>query len=371
MYKKSQRVNEKIKISIIIGTRPEIIKMSSVIRECQKRKIDFFILHTNQHYAYNLDRIFFEELQLPIPKYNLRIGSGTHAEQIGKMIVEIEKVLMREKPDLVLVQGDTNTVLAGALVAVKLRIKIGHVEAGLRSYSREMPEEMNRILTDHCSDLLFAPTSHAKENVLKEGVGKNKIFVVGNTIVDAVCHDLNLSRRTSKILEKIKVKKNNYFLLTTHRQENVDVKERLAGILHGMDLVYKKFNLPIIFPIHPRTENKIREFGLDISAGITLIKPLGYFDFLQLENNAKLIFTDSGGIQEESCILGVPCVTLRNNTERPETLKIKSNMLVGSDSGKILRSAIKILNGNKKWKSPFGSGKASQKIVNILLKNAT
>jgi len=356
----------KIKIGIILGTRPEIIKMGPIIHLCQKRQLNFFILHTNQHYSRNLDKIFFEELELPQPKYNLNIGSGTHAEETGKMLIGIEKVLIKEKPDIVLVEGDTNTVLAGALVATKLHIKIGHIEAGLRSYFREMPEEINRIFTNLISDILFAPTKKAKDILLSEGIPKKKIFVTGNTIVDAVYQNLKLAKKKSKILDKLKLKKENYFLVTVHRQENVDKKERLKEILEGLGLIYEKFNLPVIYPIHPRTRKMIARFNLSIPKGVRLIEPIGFLDFLQLEANAKLVLTDSGGVQEETCILKVPCVSLRDNTERPETLEVGSNILAGVTPKKILRCVSKMLNRKRNWKNPFGNGKAGEKIIKII-----
>ncbi len=357
-----------MKICVILGTRPEIIKMSPIIRECQKRRFDYFILHTNQHYSENLDEIFFEELELPKPKYNLKVGSGTHAEETGRMLIGIEMVLTKEKPDIVLAEGDTNTVLAGALAAAKLHIKVGHVEAGLRSYFREMPEEINRILTDHCSDFLFAPTKKAKEILLGEDIPKNKIFVTGNTVVDAVYQNLKLAEKRSKILEKLNIEKEKYFLITAHRPENVDKKERLKGILKSLDLVYKKFNLPIIYPIHPRTQKMIKKFNLGIPNEIKLIEPIGFLDFLQLEVNAKLVLTDSGGVQEETCILKIPCVTLRDNTERPETIEVGSNVLAGTNSQKILKYTSKMLNRKRNWKNPFGGGKSGKKIIEILTK---
>lgn len=357
-----------MKISIILGTRPEIIKMSPIIRECQKRKLDFFILHTNQHYSENLDKIFFDELELPQPKYNLRIGSGTHGEETGKMLIGIEEVLMKEKPDIVLIEGDTNTVLSGALTATKLHIKVGHVEAGLRSYFREMPEEINRILTDHCSDYLFAPTKKAKEILISEAIPKKKIFVTGNTIVDAIYQNLKLAKKKSKILEKLNLKKKKYFLVTAHRPENVDKKEHLEGILKGLNLIYKKFKLPLIYPIHPRTKKMIKQFNLETPLGVKLIKPVGFLDFLQLENNAKLALTDSGGVQEEACILKIPCVTLRDNTERPETLGAGANILAGANSKKILRCISKMLSKKRNWRNPFGNGKTGKMIISILIK---
>lgn len=354
-----------MKISIILGTRPEIIKMSSIIRECIDNHIDFFILHTGQHYSYNLDKIFFEELELPEAKYNLECGSGSHGEQTGKMLIGIEKILEKEKPDIILVEGDTNSVLAGALAAVKIYIKVGHIEAGLRSYDRRMPEEINRILTDHISDYLFAPTEKAKQNLLKEGIEKNKIFVTGNTIVDAVTQNLEIAKRKVSVLKNLGLKPKEYFLITAHRQENVDVKERLKGILRGLELVYKEFSIPIIFPIHPRTQKRIKGFGISLS-GVTTINPLSFLEFLQLEANARLVLTDSGGVQEETCILGVPCVTLRDNTERPETLDVGSNIIVGTKPEEILKGVKIMLNKKSDWKNPFGDGKAGKRIISIL-----
>jgi len=375
-------------ISIILGTRPEIIKMSPVVRECEKQDLDYFILHTGQHYSYNLDKIFFQDLDLPAPKYNLDVGSGSHAEETGKMLIGIEKILKEEKPDIVLVEGDTNTVLAGALAATKLHVKVGHVEAGLRSYDRTMPEEINRVLADHASDYLFAPTEKAKENLLREGIEEDKIFVTGNTIVDAVYQNLEIARRKVNILNKLNLNSKDYFLVTAHRQENVDNKERLKGILEGLELVHDEFNLPIIYPIHPRTKKKIREFGLEIPEEIRLIEPLGFLEFLQLEADAKLVLTDSGGVQEETCILKVPCVTLRDNTERPETLEVGSNVLAGTNQTRILDSVRVMLNkqalgklnqqtfkksltknavhASSNWRNPFGEGEAGKRIIKIL-----
>ena len=357
-----------MKIAIILGTRPEIIKMSPIVRECQKRRLQYFIIHTNQHYSFNLDRIFFKELNLPLPKYNLKVGSGTHGEQTGKMLIKIEEVLLKEKPDIVLVEGDTNTVLAGALAAVKIHIKVGHIEAGLRSYSEEMPEEINRVLVDHCSNLLFAPTKIAKDILIKEEIPKEKIFITGNTIVDAVSENLKIAQKKSKILKKLKINKNQYFLVTVHRQENVDNKKRLKNILKGLELVSKNLKFPVIYPIHPRTLKMIKIFNLKIPQNIKIIEPIGFLDFLKLEANALLVLTDSGGVQEETCILKVPCVTLRDNTERPETLKVRSNILADSNPQKIIKSVKTMLNLKRKWKNPFGDGKSGRKILNIIQK---
>jgi len=351
--------------AIIMGTRPEIIKMSPVVRECEQKGIDYFILHTGQHYSYEMDKVFFEELELPQPAYNLDAGSGTHAEQTGKIMIGIEKILMNEKPDIVLVEGDTNTVLAGALAAKKLQIKVGHIEAGLRSYDRTMPEEINRVLTDHISDYLFSPTQTAKENLLREGIQDDKVFVVGNTIVDAVYQNLRIAMEKADVLEKLELKPKEYFLVTAHRQENVDAAERLKGMLKGMELIHKEFSLPVIFSVHPRTQNRIKEFGLSMD-GIKTINPLGFLEFLQLESNARLILSDSGGVQEEACILGVPCVTLRDNTERPETIEAGANILAGSDPNRIRECAEFMLTKGSNWKNPFGDGKAGKKILEVI-----
>ncbi|MCX6666450.1 MAG: UDP-N-acetylglucosamine 2-epimerase (non-hydrolyzing) [Euryarchaeota archaeon] len=359
-----------MKISVILGTRPEIIKMAPVIRELHNRGFDYFILHTGQHYSYNLDKIFFEELELPSPKYNLDAGSGSHAEETGKILIGAEKILQQEKTDIVLVEGDTNTVLAGALAASKLYISVGHVEAGLRSFDRTMPEELNRILTDHLSDYLFVPTSQAKKNLLREGIAKNVIFITGNTIVDAVHQNLEISRKKVDILNTVHMIPHNYILMTAHRQENVDVKNKLRDILEGVKLISHEFHLPVLYPIHPRTMKRIKEFNLEVPKEITTIDPLGFLEFLQLEAQASLIVTDSGGVQEETCVLKVPCVTIRENTERPETLKVGSNILVGTSPEKILKGAEIMLEKKRDWKVPFGNGTAGKKIVDIIEKES-
>jgi len=354
-----------MKVAIILGTRPEIIKMAPVIKELQHRQGDFFILHTGQHYSYNLDRVFFEQLKLPQPRHNIEVGSGSHAEETGKMLIGIEKVLLEERPDVVLVEGDTNSVLAGALAAAKLHIKVGHVEAGLRSGDRNMPEEINRVLTDHCSDYLFAPTEKAKANLLAEGIPQEKIFVTGNTIVDAIHQNLEIARSSANIINNLRLKPKEYFLVTLHRQENVDNRERFASILEGLSQVADEFRLPVIYPIHPRSRNKMSHFSLE-PKNLELIEPLGFLGFIQLEANARLILTDSGGVQEEACILGVPCVTLRDNTERPETIEVGSNILAGAIPKKIVDCCQKMLGKQNKWENPFGDGKAGERIVKIL-----
>ena len=265
-----------MKIAIVVGTRPEIIKMSSIIRVCQSKKqknndFDFFILHTGQHYSYNMDKVFFEQLELPIPKYNLDVGSGSHGEQTAKILIGVEKVLKIERPDVVLVQGDTNTVLAGALATSKLGIKVGHVEAGLRSYDRRMPEETNRVIADHLSDFLFAPTEKSKQILLDEGILSDKIFVTGNTIVDAVYQNQKLADKKVDILKNLDLTNKEYFLVTTHREENVDDKNRFEQILNGLQEIHNRFGLPVVYPVHPRSKKMIEEFNLDFD-GVNLIE---------------------------------------------------------------------------------------------------
>lgn len=359
-----------MKTAIILGTRPEIIKMSPVIREYQARGLDYFILHSGQHYSHNLDRVFFEQLELPEPKYNLGIGSGSHAEELGKMLIGIEKVLQQEKPDVVLVEGDTNTVLASALAAAKLHIKVGHVEAGLRSYDRKMPEEINRVLADHCSDYLFAPTEEARLTLVGEGIAEEKIFVTGNTIVDAVHQNLKIANSSEvNAMKELHLQPKRYFLVTVHRQENVDNPGRFAGILEGLNKITNESGMPTIYPIHPRSKARMSEFGLQAEQ-VRFIGPVGFLSFLQLESNARLILTDSGGVQEESCILNVPCVTLRDNTERPETIKVGSNILAGAYPDKIIECSRKMLGANNDWRHPFGDGKAGERIVSIIMESS-
>ncbi len=354
------------RIAIVLGTRPEIIKMSPVIRVCEHLGLDYFIIHTGQHYSYNLDKIFFEQLELPNARYNLDAGSGSHAEQTGKIMSGVEKILMNEEqPDIVLVEGDTNTVLAGALAAAKLGIRVGHVEAGLRSYDRSMPEEINRVLTDHCSDYLFAPTEKARQILLGEGIPDNKIYVTGNTIVDAVYQNLSISDDGMDPLNELELSPEGYFLATAHRQENVDVKSRFEGIIKGLELVTREFDLPVVYPVHPRARKMMNLFGLRAN-GVELIEPVDYLSFLRLESEAKLVLTDSGGVQEEACILKVPCVTLRENTERPETLEVGSNVLAGAEPERILECVRAMLNVENSWQNPFGDGRAGERIVEIL-----
>jgi len=350
---------------MIIGTRPEIIKMSPIIRWCERGSIPYFVIHTGQHFSYNMDAIFFDELMLPPAEYNLDVGSGTHAEQTARILIGAEKILQDEKASVILVQGDTNTVLGGALAAAKLHIPVGHVEAGLRSFNKSMPEEINRICTDHISDYLFAPTEKAKTYLLNENIPENSIYVTGNTIVDAITYYSSFVEKPSAI-QGYQIESGKYFLLTAHRSENVDNPRRLSELLNGLDRISSEYELPIIFPIHPRTKKNIRTFGLHLPENVICIDPVGYLSFLNLEAHALLIITDSGGVQEEACILKVPCVTIREETERPETLSVGSNVLAGIDAERLQNCVQSMIAKNRDWDIPFGDGTAGKQIVDIL-----
>jgi len=370
-----------MRFAIVVGTRPEIIKMSPVIKECERRNISHFVVHTGQHYDYLLDKVFFEELGLKPESMNLNVGSGTHAETTSKVMVGIEKVFMKTKPDAVLVEGDTNTGLAAGITSIKLHIKLAHIEAGLRSYDRRLPEEYNRILIDHISHFLFPPTKLTEQNLCDEGVAnhdmlytdgiyKQIVRMTGNTIVDAINQNLNKAEKVSDKLNELGLRKSGYFLLTAHREENVDTKARLIEILKGIDRSTRVYDMPVVFPIHPRTHKRIKEFGLEKllkrNKRLKLIKPVGFFDMLNLEANAKLIFTDSGGVQEESCSLRIPCVVLRDRTDRIESVKVGASKLTGCDSSKIYGAAMEFLESGGNWKNPFGDGKAAKRIFKTL-----
>lgn len=281
------------------------------------------------------------------------------------MLAGVEAVLKREGADVVLVEGDTNTVLAGALAAVKLGVKVGHVEAGLRSYDRRMPEEINRVLADHCSDYLFAPTELSQKNLLHEGIDEGKVFAVGNTVVDALRQNLQIANSKSNVLPSLGLNDGKFVLATLHRQENVDDKPRFTRLIEALKKIQAELSVPLIYPIHPRAKKQLAAFGLN-AGDVRLVDPLDYFGFLQLESKAMLVLTDSGGVQEETCVLGVPCVTLRDNTERPETLDVGANVLAGTEPNEILAAA-KASVGKTGWANPFGDGKAAPRIVRTLM----
>jgi UDP-GlcNAc3NAcA epimerase len=385
-----------MKIVTIVGARPQFIKAASVSRAIQafnekgsltdrlssKKKIREIFVHTGQHYDDLLDRVFFEELELPKPDYHLGVGSGSHARQTGVMMERIETVLEREKPEIVVVYGDTNSTLAGALAAAKLNIPVAHVEAGLRSYKRTMPEEINRLLTDHLSTLLFCPTTQAVRNLLKEGIknGKTKIVEkVGDVMYDSILYYSKLAGEKSTILKDLglslslglftpnsKLQTPNYYLATLHRAENTDDPRRLESILRALSEIGKK--LPVVLPLHPRTRKMIKDYDLfPKSKGIRLIEPVSYLNMLNLEKNAKAILTDSGGVQKEAYWLKVPCFTLREETEWVETVRSGWNVLVGTDVKRIVEevSCLEERKRPPKRAEMFGDGRASKKIVKI------
>ena len=361
-----------MKIAIVLGTRPEIIKMASVMDEIQNKGHELLLIHTGQHYDKEMSENFFLDLKLPKPNYNIHVGSGSHGKQTGKMMEGIEEVLLDEKPDIVLVQGDTNAVLAGALVAVKLHIPVGHVEAGLRSFDETMPEEINRLAADVSSKLYFVPTEESAINLAMEGISRKRIFVTGNTVVDACFRNLKISEERDvgeyeKSLADLDIDNmENIVTLTMHRAENVDFKDRLLNIIEALE---ELDDTNIIFPMHPRTKKTMENFGLfdrlnDLSH-VHIIKPVGYLDFLLLTSKSTLILTDSGGLH-------VPALTLRYNTERPETVTAGGNILVGSDKEAILKYARKILddeefrNSMKNAKNPYGMGNAAELMIKII-----
>ena len=366
-----------MKIATILGTRPEIIKMAPIIDEISKRSIPQIVLHTGQHYDKEMSDNFFRDLEIPTPDYNINVGSGTHGKQTGLMMEGIEKVLLQEKPDIVLVQGDTNAVLAGALVAAKLHIAVGHVEAGLRSFDLTMPEEINRRAADVCSQMYFIPTEESAINLLAEGYSRKNLIITGNTVVDACFRHLEIAKKKGfeeKALADLDIENmDNIITLTMHRAENVDDEKRVTSIVEALK---ELDDMNIIFPIHPRTKNTLKNFGLfdelnDLEH-IHIIKPIGYLDFLQLTSLSSLILTDSGGLQEEAITLDVSALTLRYNTERPETVTAGGNILVGADKKAILENVDKILNDKefcekmKNAKNPYGDGDAAIKTVDAI-----
>jgi UDP-GlcNAc3NAcA epimerase len=376
-----------MKVVTIVGARPQFIKAEAVTRAVQRynkrcrsnRRLQEILIHTGQHYDYLMDKIFFEELDLPKPNYHLGVGSGSHGRQTGMMLERIEAVLVKEKPEVVVVYGDTNSTLAGALSAAKLNIPVAHVEAGLRSFNRTMPEEINRLLTDHLSTFLFCPTDQAVRNLLREGIkdGKGKIVKkVGDVMYDSILYYLKLSERKSTILKDLgfdtshESRVTSYYLATLHRAENTDDPKRLESILKALNEIGR--NTPVVLPLHPRTKKMIETYHLFSEfKNIKFIEPVSYLNMLKLEKNAKAILTDSGGVQKEAYWLKVPCLTLREETEWVETIKSGWNVLVGIGVKRIVKEVShtekrrRYLKGNR----VFGDGKASQKIVQILIRH--
>lgn len=355
-----------MKIGIVVGTRPEIIKMAPVVRACVQREIPYLLLHTGQHYSFEMDQVFFQELDLPQPDHNLKIGSGSQPYQIASIVSGMEAILESDRPDVLLVEGDTNSVLAAGLTANKLGIEVGHVEAGLRSYDRSMPEEINRVLTDHLSDHLFAPTASARTILLGEGIPDERIHVTGNTVVD----ELLLQRKRAErpeIYERFGVTPGQYAVATVHRAENVENQDRLRGIFRGLADSSRALSIPVLAALHPRTSARLAEMGITVDGEVRVMPPLGYLDFLGLHAGAAITLTDSGGLQEEACCLKVPCVTLRDNTERPESVEAGANLLAGADPARIVEAARLMRRRARNWENPFGDGRSGLRIVDLLV----
>jgi UDP-N-acetylglucosamine 2-epimerase (non-hydrolysing) len=349
------------------------MKVAPIYAEMKRRANEFepLIVHTGQHYDAAMSDAFFDDLQMPRPDIHLGVGSASHAVQTAKIMTEFEPVVLEHSPDWVVVVGDVNSTIACALVCAKLGIKVAHVEAGLRSRDRSMPEEINRILTDSISDLLLTTSQDADENLAAEGIPAEKIRLVGNVMIDSLLGHMKLAE-ASDIRERLDLKQSEYAVLTLHRPSNVDDKTIFKGIADALAVIAEK--LPIVFPVHPRTRVKMDEFGIAdglVDAGVILIEPLGYLDFMRLYSGARLVLTDSGGLQEETTVLGIPCLTLRNNTERPITIEMGTNILVGTDRDKIVNEAMDILNSRSsdtgKRIPPLWDGKAAERICNELI----
>jgi UDP-N-acetylglucosamine 2-epimerase (non-hydrolysing) len=361
-----------LKVINVVGARPNFMKVAPIVAAMNERPDKFqpLVVHTGQHYDVAMSDAFFKDLDLPQPDTHLEVGSGSHAVQTAAVMKRFEPVVITEKPDWVLVVGDVNSTLACALVCVKLGVKVAHVEAGLRSRDRTMPEEINRLLTDQIADLLFTTSKDADQNLLAEGIPAERIRFVGNVMIDSLVKNLEGAKQ-SKIKEQLLLNEVGYAILTLHRPSNVDNKLTFSRILDALEQISD--SLPIIFPVHPRTRKTIADLGLgervEQIKNLRLIDPLGYLDFLNLYSSARLVLTDSGGIQEETTFLGIPCLTLRENTERPETVELGTNVIVGTDTRRIVGAARAALNGSLKGsvrQLPFWDGHASKRILDTL-----
>ena len=356
-----------MKILTVVGARPQFIKAAPVSDALQNAGHEEVLVHTGQHYDFNMSKIFFEELGIAEPDINLEMGSGSHGRQTGQMLIGIEEGILSQKPDCMMVYGDTNSTLSGALASVKLRLPVMHIEAGLRSFNRQMPEEYNRIITDHCSDLLFCPTRTAVNNLAQEGITKG-VHLVGDTMYDAALKFAPVALERSTILQDQGLKPKDYLLATIHRPDNVDDIQNLGNILSA----FNKIDQLIVLPLHPRTKENINNFGIAFNkslsaSNIQIINPVGYLDMLMLEQNARLILTDSGGIQKEAYFFKIPCVTLRKETEWVELVKKGYNVIAGNDSASIYREFLAMIDKSIKFQSNlFGEGQAAQKIAQIV-----
>ena len=364
-----------MKIVTIVGARPQFIKAAAVSRAIAKynhsigsdaKPITEIIVHTGQHYDRNMSEVFFEELEIPKPDINLGVGSGPHGQQTGEMLIHIEKVLLAEKPDWLMVYGDTNSTLAGALAAVKLHIPVAHVEAGLRSFNKTMPEEHNRVLTDHCSHYLYCPTVTSVSNLEKEGLNQG-IFLVGDVMHDSVIFNMKLAEEKSTILGTLKITPKEYGLATVHRAENTDDMTKINSIFQALNRVSKDC-APVIVPLHPRTRKQIESSGLEFP-DLSIINPVSYLDMLSLEKNAKFILTDSGGVQKEAYWLKTPCITMRDETEWIETTNSGWNILSGANTDRIYH-CVTSFTIPKEHPNAFGNGQAAESIVSIMTQDA-
>ena len=354
-----------MRVCNVVAARPNFMKMAPVVLELIRRGIDSFLVHTGQHYDANMSDVFFEELGMPRPDVHLGVGSGSHAAQTAAVLTAFESTCLEHKPDLVVVAGDVNSTLACALTAAKLNIPVAHVEAGLRSFDRSMPEEVNRVLTDHVSDFLFATEDDALGNLRNEGIADDRVHLVGNCMVDTLERHVAtaLARRPWEALE---LEPTNYALVTLHRPSNVDDEAALRGLFRAINSVSER--LPVVFPLHPRTRDRLGRLGLVLAPGVRLGAPMPYLEFLGLMARARFVLTDSGGIQEETTALGIPCMTLRENTERPITIRQGTNRLIGSDPARIKAAVAEVLSGD--WptgvRPPLWDGHAARRIGDII-----
>jgi UDP-N-acetylglucosamine 2-epimerase (non-hydrolysing) len=353
----------------IVGARPNFMKAAPVVRALSARGVHQTLVHTGQHYDAAMSDVFFRELRLPEPDVNLGVGSGSHAHQTAEVLSRLEPVLQERRPDLVLVYGDVNSTLAATLVCAKLLVRVGHVEAGLRSGDRTMPEEVNRLVTDRLADLLFTPSPDGNDNLLREGVAAEKICLVGNVMIDTLVTLLPQARERGTVLRAgLGLDGQPYALATLHRPSNVDQPEGLRNILLALHDISR--NVPVVFPVHPRTRQRLRQLGLEqLNGGLRLVDPLGYLDFLALQASAAVVMTDSGGVQEETTFLGVPCLTMRENTERPVTVTVGTNTLIGQDTDRLRGEVARVLrrDGKRGTIPPLWDGRASERIADFIL----
>jgi UDP-N-acetylglucosamine 2-epimerase (non-hydrolysing) len=366
-----------MKVLNVVGARPNFMKVAPIVEAMKRRAREFapLIVHTGQHYDAQMSDAFFRDLGLPEPDVYLGVGSGSHAAQTAAVMQAFEPVLLKEKPDWVVVVGDVNSTLACALCCAKLKIRVAHVEAGLRSRDRTMPEEINRLLTDQLADLLLTPSSDADENLLAEGIPAERIRFVGNVMIDSLFSQLKRAEE-STVREDLSLQDKDYAALTLHRPSNVDDPATFSRILHALERIAER--LPIVFPVHPRTRARIEEFGfadaIERAENLRLVEPLGYLDFLRLYSGARLVLTDSGGIQEETTALGIPCLTLRENTERPITVSMGTNIIVGTETERITRAAIRALDTPPAQEEaripPLWDGQTADRILDALLEKA-